>query len=142
MTEQTDVPQLTAEDIRWADIYSELTDRYHDLPSTLGVPLMAVRLLVIRHGLDSVLYHLRERGTAFIAERARQEITVRHEFVVAMMSAFPPETEEDRDGAIKELAEELAAIDCPAGGLRLLGYLDRLRERELVRHAFRTRTLH
>lgn len=141
MSEQGNAKVMSSHDYHWAGIYAELSERYGELPATKAAPYMAVRLLVMRHGFDSVMTALGLKGTAWVAERARNELTLRQEFVARMVVDFPPEDPADVEEAVQEMATDLAGIDCPEGGLRLLNYLERLRLRE-ARFTVRSKTVH
>lgn len=141
MSEQTNAAPLSPQDDYWVNVYSELVERYQNTSALQAAPYMAVRLLTMRYGFDAVMRTLREKGVPWMAAQARQEMTVRQEFIARIVANFPPEDAEDIDGAAEEMARDLAALDCPEGGLRLLKYLDRLRTREL-RFAERSSTVH
>lgn len=131
MTVEPQRRRLTPQEHRWAQIYGEIGDRYGDLPATVGVPRMAVRLLINRHGLEQTLSALLVFGVPWMAAKARLEIVKRHDFLIHMLADFPPADPADGEHAIEEMAEDLAAIDCPEGGMRLLRLLERIRNREV-----------
>lgn len=141
MSAQNDTKEISQHDYTWAGIYSELSERYKGVDPLQSAPYLAVRLLVMRVGFDTVLEALKEKGTPWVAAQARMEMTIRQEFMARIVAEYPPEDPEAVDGAVEEMALDLAAIDCPEGGMRMLNYLERLRVREL-RFAERSKAVH
>jgi hypothetical protein len=91
---------------------------------------MAVRLLAIRYGIDSLLHALALKGAPWVAERARREIAYRQEFIVRMMADYPPDDPREGENAIKEGADDLTALESEAGQTCLMGLLERLQKPE------------
>ena len=133
----TGPPPITRAERYWSSLYGSLMERYCQLDSEWGVPMQSVKLYAKRVGLDRVLFMLTHYGTAVVAERCRHEMTLRQEFLAHMLVAHPPGEDAGVEEAVEEMAEDLAVIDSPAGALRLLRYLDRLRMRELMLNAKR-----
>jgi hypothetical protein len=122
----------TREEQSWARLYEGLMTRYNGAPEDWFVTMTAVRIYAKRVGLDNLLKLLVKHGTPMVAERCRHELTLRQEYFARMMAKYPPEDQREADGAVREMAEDLAIIDSPDGALRLLRFLDRLRTRELL----------
>jgi hypothetical protein len=129
-----DPPPINERDRRWALVYGQLIERYQHLPAEVSSPYMAVRLVVKRYGFDEFLAGLMLKGVPWMTEKARAEMTKRQEFVVRMMSEWPPEDPADVEGAAQEMAEELAGLEGEAGQKRLFGFLERLRKLEWMRN--------
>jgi hypothetical protein len=125
-------PPITREEHYWAGFYAELMERYATVDAIWAVPMMAVRIYTKRVGLDRMLQLLVLHGAPVIAERCRHELTVRQEFLAHLLANYPPPDSDEAESAIEEMAEDLATIDCPEGAMRLLKFLDRLRNRELM----------
>jgi hypothetical protein len=125
-------PRLTRDEHYWLVLYNELMERYSTLAADWSVPMMAVRVYTKRVGLDSLLALLTKHGVPMVAERCRHEMTLRQEFFAALVVKLPPDEPGDIDELASEMAGDLAMIDGPDGGMRLLRFLDRLRTRELL----------
>lgn len=118
----------------WAGIYGALITRFMRCPPDWSVAVTAAKLYAKRVGLDHMLDMLVTHGTAVVAERCRHEMTVRQQFMAHMLATYPSDDIEEAEGAIEEMAHDLAVIDSPEGAMRLLRYLERLRQRELLRN--------
>jgi hypothetical protein len=128
-------PPVEVNERALAHLYREVLLRYQYLTAIEAVTLMAVRLFVKRVGFDRMLNVLVTYGTAVVAERCRHELTLRQEFMAHMLAKYPPENPVEGQEAIEEMAEDLAVIDCPEGAMRLLRFLDRVRNREILMRA-------
>jgi hypothetical protein len=132
-------PQPNRTERYWSGLYGALMTRYANCDLEWSVPMQSVKLYAKRVGLDRVLDMLVRYGTAVVAERCRHEMAVRQQFLAHMLTTYPSSDPEEEEGAIKEMAEDLAIIDSEAGALRLLRYLDRLRHRELLMRLDKTK---
>lgn len=110
----------------WSNLYGSLLTRYEKIQPDKGVPLMAVRLLANRCGLDSMLNELKANGVAFTALCARVELVRRRAFVIRMLVEFPLEDPKEGADAVLEMAAEMAIFDSPEGTRNLHQFLDRL----------------
>ena len=124
-------PSITRQDQYWSGVYFDMIQRHQMLPLNWHVALTAVRLYAKRHGFDVLLDDLKREGVPVVAEKCRHELTLRQEFFARMLAANPPPDPREAEGAYEEIAEDLAMIDSPEGGLLLLRYLDRVLRREL-----------
>lgn len=130
-------------------VYNDLMYQYRKIGIDWGIPMQAVRLYVRRlngwysgEGLKILLGFLaKPNGVPMVMERCRREITLRQEFFAGLIAKTLPKDPELRakallaaEPAMEEMAEDLAILDAPEGGLRLLAYLERLRTRAVVHH--------
>ena len=129
-TDKMESPPISDHDRRLAYLYEQLIERYMKPPSEIGISRMAVRLLAMRYGFDSILHALVLKGAPWVAERARREIAYRQEFIVRMMADYPPDDPREVENAIKEGADDLTALESEAGQKCLTGLLERLQKRE------------
>jgi hypothetical protein len=118
-----------------------LMDRYAELPDDWGVPLMSIRLLAERYGVDQILRALETRGVPWVARRCRRQMIDRQQLVLRLFVKFPPDDLADVEKAAEELASGLAVFDSPRASIRLLKFLDRLLRQERARQ-LRARVCH
>ena len=83
-------PQPSREERYWAGFYGALMERYQEVAAVWAVPMMAVRIYAKRVGLDTMLQKLVLHGAPTIAERCRNELTVRQVFLSTMLTTHPP----------------------------------------------------
>ena len=83
-------PQPSREERYWAGFYGALMERYQEVAAVWAVPMMAVRIYAKRVGLDAMLQKLVLHGAPTIAERCRNELTVRQVFLSTMLTTHPP----------------------------------------------------
>jgi hypothetical protein len=131
----SDIDRMTDRERLFMEFYDEMISQYMALAEEKAIPAMAVRIHARRRGLGQFLQELLADGVPAVAARCRQEMTVRHEFLVHLIAKFPPESDVERDEATEEMASNLAVIDSPDGGMRMLKLLDRIQRREVWRMA-------
>ena len=124
---------ITAHDYDLATLYDALIERYERVTPHWGLPVMAVRLMAKRVGLDVMLEGLELYGVPWAAERCRYEMTARQEFFARMVVKLPGHDPVETMGAAKELAHDLAVFDSPQASTHLLKLLDRLLRCERAR---------
>ena len=112
-----------------AVIYEAMIDRHARTPDGWALPMMSVRLLVKRTGLDGILQALEQNGVPWVAQRCRHEMTERRQFFADMIVRFPLEDLADTEEAVGGLANSLAVFDGLKASMRLLKFLDRLLRR-------------
>jgi hypothetical protein len=122
-------------------VYDALMDRYAELPDDWGFPLMSIRLLAERYGVDQILWALETRGVPWVARRCRRQMIDRQQLVLHLFVEFPPDDPADVEKAAEELASGLTVFDSPRASIRLLKFLDRLLRQERARQ-LRARVYH
>jgi len=127
------IPGISAHDYDLAMLYDALIERYEQVAPHRALPMMAVRLMAERVGLDAILKGLELYGVPWAAERCRYEMTARQEFFARMVAKLPGHDPVEAEGAADELAHDLAVFDSLQASTRLLKFLDRLLRRERAR---------
>ena len=128
----TDVkpPPMNPRDAMWVHIYHNTNQRVAKLPECWRMVMMGIRIYSHRVGFSLLLLQLKANGVAPVAERVKREIANREQFLAHMLAQFPPDEPIDMEETAREMAEELALLESPAGGLLLVRFLDRLLQRE------------
>jgi hypothetical protein len=136
------VPWISAHDYDLALLYEALNERHWYAPSDWGLPMMAVRLMAKRVGLDAILKGLELHGVQWAAELCRYEMTARQEFFARIVAKLPFSNSVEAEGVVDELARDLLVFDSQQASTRLLMFLDRLLRRERARQRGAARVYH
>jgi len=120
------IPRISADDDDLATLYETLIERHERVSPDWGVPMMAVRLMARRAGLDAVLKGLELHGVSWAAERCRYEMTARQEFFARVVARLPVYDALEAEGAARELAHDLAVFDSSQASTRLWKFFGRL----------------
>ena len=127
------IPEISAHDYDLAMLYDALIERYEQVAPHRALPMMAVRLMAERIGLDAILKGLELYGVPWAAERCRYEMTARQEFFARMVAKVSLDDLVESEGVADELAHDLTVFDSLQASTRLLKFFDRLLRRHRAR---------
>jgi len=109
--------------------YYELLERYQNLDTDRIMPLLAIRLLCIKHGYGGVMKAMRALGEDAIVLASRSQLIGMVKMWERMIKTAPPPPE-IIEGVLENVATVKAAYLDPAVTTRLYKQLGRMRIRE------------